>query len=531
MKAGAVGMRSSGALAVMLAACCCPPVVAQAPGPAVSFAKQVAPILVAKCGGCHVAGRKGGFQMASYAGLMQTGVVQAGQGNASRLIEVILSGDMPRGGGTVSPAEVGTLLKWIDAGAGCDVADPTLPLDQVARIGTAPPPPSAPIVATPLERGAVSFATDVAPVLLKECVVCHGAEDAESNLRMTSLATLMEGGRGGAAVTAGKGATSLLVRKLRGREIQGQRMPLNADPLADDVIARIERWIDEGARLDMLAAKTPLETLVAAGRARGMPAAELERLRFEAGRKLWRRALPDEEPVGQMADGVCLIGNLPAARIEQLAATAGPLARRVGKELVADDAPLLRGGVVIYVFRHAYDYSALWQNVIGAERPKGLTGNAGVVGDVAYGAALLPADDDDAGNRELLVAEQIAGAALAGRMFPEWFTRGAARVVAMRVAPKAPLIQEWKRDVSAAVVKLGSAADFLAGRSDPGAATTAAGGFVSAIATGARLRQIVAAVDAGGSFDDSFAKVFRATPQAAFEAWAAREAKRAPRPR
>ena len=529
MKAVGGGMRSSGAVAVMLAACSCPPVAAQAPGPAVSFAKQVAPILVAKCGGCHVAGRKGGFQMASYAALMETGVVQRGNGNASRLIEVILSGDMPRGGGMVAADEVGMLIKWIDAGAGCDVADPTLPLDQVARIGTAPPPPPRPIVAVPLERGAVSFATDVAPVLLKECVVCHGAEDAEANLRMTSLAALLEGGRGGPTLTAGKGATSLLVRKLRGREIQGQRMPLNAEPLADDVIARIERWIDEGARLDVLAAKTPLETLVAAGRARGMSAADLEQLRFEAGRKLYRRALPDEEPVSRAVEGVCLIGNLPAARIEELAASAGPLARRVGKELVADGAPLLRGGVVVYLFRHSYDYSALWQNVIGVERPKGLTGNAGMAGEVAYGAALLPADDD--ANRDLLVAEQLAGAALAGRTFPEWFVRGAARAVAMRVVPKAPLVQDWKRDVPAAVAKLGSAADFLAGRSDPVAATTAAGGFLSAVATGARLKQIVAAVDAGGTFDDSFAKVFRATPQAAFEAWAAREAKRGPKPR
>jgi cytochrome c553 len=508
-----------------LAACCLP-----AAGQAISFSKQVAPILTAKCGGCHVAGRKGGFQMASYAGLMQTGMVQRGAGNASRLVEVILSGDMPRGGGTVAPDEVGTLMKWIDAGAAYDAADPTIPLDRLVRAGAAPPPVPSPAGPVAIKPGDVSFAIDVAPVLLKECASCHGQQDPEANLRMTSLETLLKGGRSGPSLTPGKGAASLLVRKLRGRDIEGQRMPLNKRPLADDVIATIERWVDEGARLDMLTAAAPLETLVAAGRARSMSNADLETLRFEAGRKLWRRAIPDEEPLAEVAGGVCLIGNLPAARLREIAAEAEPLAERVRRELARDAGPLLRGGVVVYVFRQSYDYSALWQNVLGAERPKGLPGHAGVSGDVAYGALLLPSGDD-ADDRRALLAEQMAAAALAGRMAPDWFARGAGRAVAGKLVPKAALVQEWKREVPAAVVRLGSAADFFAGHADPVATATAAGGFVTTIATGARLEQLAAALDAGAPFDAAFAKVFRAAPQPAFEAWAVREAKKAPRSR
>jgi cytochrome c553 len=518
------GMRSLGVAAFLGAVGCCMPVFGQA----VSFSKQVAPILAARCGGCHIAGRKGGFQMASYAGLMQTGMVQRGAGNASRLVEVILSGDMPRGGGKVSPDEVGTLMKWIDAGAAYDAADPTIPLDQLIRAGAAPPPVAPPAGPVTLKPGEVSFAIDVAPVLLKECAGCHGQQDPEANLRMTSLEALLKGGRSGPPVTPGKGATSLLVRKLRGRDIEGQRMPLNKQPLADDVIATVERWIDEGARLDMLAAKTPLETLVAAGRARSMSNADLEKLRFEAARKLWRRAIPDEEPVAEVAGGVCLIGNLPAARMRQLAAEAEPLAERVRRELVGDAGPVLRGGVVVYVFRQSYDYSALWQNVLNAERPKGITGHVGVSGDVAYGALLLPADDDD---MQALLVEQLAGAAFAGRMVPEWFARGAGRATAAKLVPKAPLVQEWKREVPAAVGRLGSAADFLGGHADPVATATAAGGFVGTLATGARLKQFVAELDGGAAFEAAFAKIFRAAPQPAFEAWAVREVKKAPRSR
>ncbi len=141
---------------------------------AVSFARQVAPILSRSCGGCHVAGRKGDFQMASYDGLMKSGMVQRGAGQASRLVEVILTGDMPRGGGKVSSDDVATLVKWIDAGAACD-ADPMLGIDVLAKGGGGAPPP-APAIAVrtaAIRPGEVSFASDVAPLLSRQCLGCH----------------------------------------------------------------------------------------------------------------------------------------------------------------------------------------------------------------------------------------------------------------------------------------------------------------------------------------------------------------------
>ena len=223
--------------------------------PALTFTAQVAPILSRHCGGCHIAGRKGGFQMVSYAGLMKTGMVQPGAGESSRLVETILSGDMPRGGGKVSPEDVGVLMKWIDAGAPFDGPDPTAPIDGLARQATAPPPavaPTKPIVAVKLKAGDVSFAADVAPVLLEQCAGCHDAMQPEANLSMVTLERLLRGGRGGSPVVSGKGAESLLIKKLKGAGIEGQRMPLGKPPLADDVIALIQKWIDQGATLDLL---------------------------------------------------------------------------------------------------------------------------------------------------------------------------------------------------------------------------------------------------------------------------------------
>ena len=117
------------------------------PGPAddAGFTDAVAPILVRRCGACHIAEAKGKFSMASYAELMKGPpegvVVFAGDVAASRLIETIESGDMPRGGGKVTPSELATLKQWIASGARLDRDDPERS-DQQPK---ASPPPMHPL--------------------------------------------------------------------------------------------------------------------------------------------------------------------------------------------------------------------------------------------------------------------------------------------------------------------------------------------------------------------------------------------------
>jgi hypothetical protein len=122
----------------------------------------------------------------------------------------------------------------------------------------------------------------------------------------------------------------------------------------------------------------------------------------------------------------------------------------------------------------------------------------------------------------LLLAEQIAAAALAGRDLPAWFVTGAGRAVAVRISPKAPLAQEWKKDLAAAIERVGMAKNYFNGQSEPGAAAVVGGGFVGAIASGNRLRQFVELVDGGMPFDEAFAKIFKQQPFPAFEAWEAK---------
>lgn len=492
---------------------------------AVSFSRQVAPILVKSCGGCHVAGRKGGFQMASYEGLMRTGMVQRGQGQASRLVEVILTGDMPRGGGKVSSQDVATLIAWIDAGAPCDAPNPALGIDVVARgAGAAPPPPvipaSKPAV---IKSGEVSFAADVAPLLLEHCLKCHGGDETEANFSMATVAALLKGGRSGPAVVAGKGEESLLVKKLRGAGVDGQRMPLGRPPLPDADIAMIEKWITEGARLDLLTPAAPLDTIVAAGQAKKLTDADLARVRFGAGEKLWRRAIPDEVPGVQQRAAVCAIGTLPPDRLTAVADLAQDVVGEV-RGALGVSGPLLKGGIVVYALEQAIDYSAIWQNVSNAERPRGLAGHAGVSGDVVYAALLVPANQP-ADDLRAALADVLTAAAFAGRGAPAWFCQGAGRAVASRIVPKAKLVQQWRRDATSALPRLGSTADFLAGHSDPAATALAAGGLLGGLAGGDKLGRMAEALDSGAGFDEAFVKIFRASPAQAFEKWAARVAR------
>jgi len=500
------------------------PAPAAAPAAGPSFTKDVAPLLVRSCGGCHVTGRRGDFQMTSYDGLMRTGMVQKGEGNASRLVEVILSGDMPRGGGKVAPADLATLIKWIDSGAPFDGSDPAGPLASGPRPAAAPPPPVKGAVA--LEPGDVSFAFEVAPVLLKHCAGCHDADDPEGGLRMVSLESLVRGGQTGPAVTPGKSAESLLVKKLRGTGIEGQQMPLGKPPLPTDTIDMIAKWIDQGIKLDLLTPKTPLAEIAAAGRARSLSHEDLAKARFAAAEGVWRRAIPEDPVVLERAGRVCVVSNLPPSRVEELASAADRLEGLVRGELVADDKPLVKGGVVLLAFAKAYDYSDFWVNVIGAERPKGTLGGPGASGDVVYGALVAPDAGQSAADADFRIAEQLAAAALVGRGVPQWFAMGAARVTAAKVVPKAALAKSWRSEAADRIARVRSATDLVGGRTDPADTAAVAAAFFGAAGGATKLPALVEKLDAGVAFEPAFQQVFRGPPAAVVDGWLARESRK-----
>jgi mono/diheme cytochrome c family protein len=112
----------------------------------------------------------------------------------------------------------------------------SLALGSLARSTVAAPSDEAP--------AAPSFAREVAPVLDRWCVSCHGPREQSGGLRLDSYLEVMRGGDVGPAVEPGNAAGSLLIAKIerRDRPAMPPRRRLPAT-----LTARLRAWIAAGA--------------------------------------------------------------------------------------------------------------------------------------------------------------------------------------------------------------------------------------------------------------------------------------------
>jgi mono/diheme cytochrome c family protein len=109
---------------------------------------------------------------------------------------------------------------------------------------------------------ATAFSKDIAPILTKKCVACHGPEKSKGHFRLDTFDFLMKGGESkSASVVPGQPEESELFRRLTAKD-EDDRMPQKEDPLPQAQISLIESWIKEGAKFDGVDAKAPLVTLI-----------------------------------------------------------------------------------------------------------------------------------------------------------------------------------------------------------------------------------------------------------------------------
>ena len=90
--------------------------------PEISFSANVMPILERDCVRCHGAGRaSGGVMVDSYTNIMAgangQAIVVPGKAASSILVDVLVTGAMPRGAARLSDADIETIRAWVDAGA------------------------------------------------------------------------------------------------------------------------------------------------------------------------------------------------------------------------------------------------------------------------------------------------------------------------------------------------------------------------------------------------------------------------------
>jgi hypothetical protein len=94
---------------------------------------------------------------------------------------------------------------------------------------------------------AVDFATQVAPLLQKRCLQCHGPARTKSGLRLDSGGSIRKGGNNGMAIRPGNSGDSPLIQRLTSAN-GDVRMPPAGPPLAPQEIAFLKAWIDQGAK-------------------------------------------------------------------------------------------------------------------------------------------------------------------------------------------------------------------------------------------------------------------------------------------
>ena len=364
----------------------------------------------------------------------------------------------------------------------------------------------------------VSFSIDIAPVLVANCTGCHiNAQNVRGGLNMDTFQQLLRGGDGGPIYVPGKPAESPIVQRLK--STGNDRMPQGRNPLTTEQIAKVEKWIEEGATFDGESPRSTMQRIFRVATAERATHEELTKDRIETSAANWRLGMPNIDNQLVETDNFLLIGNVDKSELESI----GKMAEKVAPQVLrtfrgSSRDPLVKGRVTLFVFNKRYDYSEFGKMVEQRTLPREWRGHWRFDVVNAYGA-LLP--DDEATN-EALLAEQIGGvyAASLGKTVPYWFAEGAGRLVAARVDKRDETVISWEDDFPAAVAKMNKPDDFLTGKISTEDADLIAYKFVeSLMGDSRRSGQLLKGLREGVPFDQCFQAVYGGNPQQVATQW------------
>lgn len=99
-----------------------------------------------------------------------------------------------------------------------------------------------------MKLGMTLFRDSIRPVLIAECLKCHGDEKVRSGLDLSSRERLLAGGESGEVVDLANPGNSFLLGLMRHEE--EPTMPPKKDRLDESVVLKFQRWIELGAPYD-----------------------------------------------------------------------------------------------------------------------------------------------------------------------------------------------------------------------------------------------------------------------------------------
>lgn len=136
-------------------------------------------------------------------------------------------------------------LVWL---TGLAIAAPTVQAEPIA-------------IAEIKHEGNVDFEKEILPIFRRNCLACHSATEAESDLVLETPQTILKGGSEGPAVVAMKSAESLLL-KLSAHQKEPFMPPpdndVKAKSLTPEELGLIKLWVDQGATGEVKSAGGPI---------------------------------------------------------------------------------------------------------------------------------------------------------------------------------------------------------------------------------------------------------------------------------
>ncbi len=213
----------------------------------VNFTDDILPIFQDRCAECHGDNDPDeGLVLTSYKDVMlgsiYGAVVKPGDAEGSYLVEMVSTGKMPKKGSNLTPAQIDLIVAWVNVGApehGSATASANAAISgTVASSDTV----GAAVTTTAITPENVSFAKDVLPILQDRCSECHGDNDPDEGLVLTSYKDVMLGSIYGAVVKPGDPEGSYLVEM-----VSTGKMPKKGADLTKMQIDTIIAWINAGA--------------------------------------------------------------------------------------------------------------------------------------------------------------------------------------------------------------------------------------------------------------------------------------------
>lgn len=376
---------------------------------------------------------------------------------------------------------------------------------------------------TGVASGPISFARDIAPLLIENCNGCHlDGRRASGNLRMDTYEQMMRGGDSGELIAGRNATNSLLIQRLKGEA--GERMPAGGRPaLSPEQITTISTWIREGATFDGDDPSTELRRVVQENWAAAASHDDLFQERKSRSLADWQRVLPDSQPASASGSELFILGNVSEQSLNGLLTYAETALGQAKKLLGAPQrAPLIKGGISIFVLQTKYDYGEFGRMVENRDLPPDWTGHwyAGPL-DV-YAALPLDAELSEK-QGEAIMLQVLVGAYLGSfRDVPYWFSEGVARNAVLSTYRRAdPRVKTWQASLAAAFQKVDSPKTLLEDRLDEesaGLVGMALTGIMTNSANRMRFEKLLALLREGRSFNDALTFAY-APPETLLKNW------------